>query len=246
MTSAIQKVDLGVDLPKGVKVTQVGVSFPERKLTEGQLTSLWENGVYGIERAHDHLNSVTNWFYGDLVNYTTAKHEKGRLDKICEDLGISKAKLRECARVSAAYPDHKSRNANLSWSHHRLAAHAPNGARDKILQDAEANDSTVAEVKAATDRAVSAVRPDGKTKKTKKSDIVQITGGRITSVAERVQLPEVVEIGINEIVDNADPITTTNELRYLRDSIREEVKVLQGLEQRVVRVIEGSKKQKKS
>ncbi len=97
-------------------MTPVGLNLTEETFTLSEFQSLFqETGK---------VHSQFQWAVCDLLLYGADRWNE-MLDDIVIECGFSKSTYRHYHRVAKAFPTHKNRIADLSFTHHRLVASMP-------------------------------------------------------------------------------------------------------------------------
>ena len=253
---------VGTALPEGVSITPYGfVGLPDpadeeaKPLTESQVNKLWQDGVQGMIGLRDMADAAFKWSIGDLANYTTKRFDRGRLDKLCEEYGISSSVARDCARLARQYEFHQRTQA--PWSVHRVAAPLEADARKKLLLDSIDQGMTVEDTQTEADRiAGKGKRPGAKGKAKADAPGINLTDSLLARLHERIQLTEKVDNTFDEIIDalpayelevkeSGEGQSLRSEVNQLREAIKEEAKHLQSIGSRLaaaVRLPKGAKR----
>ena len=256
---------VGSSMPDGVSITPYGfVGLPDpadeeaKPLTENQVDKLWRDGVQGMVGLRDMADAAFKWSIGDLANYTTKRFDKGRLDALCEEYGISSSVARDCARLARQYEFHQRTEA--PWSIHRVAAPLEADARKQLLLESINDGLTVEAVQTEADRiAGKGKRPGASGAKTKaKGDApgIKLTEGLLARLHERIQLTEKVDNTFDEIVDalpayelevreSGEGQSLRSEVNLLRDALKAESKHLLSIASRLataVKLPKGAKR----
>jgi len=246
--------NVGAALPEGVIITPYGfVGLPDpadeeaKPLTENQVDKLWRDGVQGMVGLRDMADAAFKWSIGDLANYTTKRFDRGRLDELCEEYGISSAVARDCARLARQYEFHQRTEA--SWSLHRVAAPLEADARKQLLLESINDGLTVEDVQTEADRiAGKGKRPGTKTKKASDADAIKLTESLLARLQERIQLTEKVDTTLDEIIDalpahelevkeSGEGQSLRSEVLNLVTALKAEAKHLQSLGSRLAAAI---------
>ena len=243
---------VGAALPDGVDFTPYGVTgLPDptdeeaKPLTESQVTKLWQDGVQGMVGLRDMADAAFKWSVGDLANYTTKRFDRGRLDELCEEYGISTAVARDCARLARQYEFHQRTQA--PWSVHRVAAPLEADSRAKLLAESISDGLTVEDVQTEADRiAGKGKRPGSKANGSKATDEpISLTESLFARMHERIQISgkadDTLEAIIEalpdyelEVKESGEGQSFRSEVLQLSDAIKAEVKHLQSTARRLV------------
>ncbi len=199
--------NVGAALPEGVDFTPYGVvGLPDpsdeeaKPLTEGQVNKIWSDGIQGMLGLRDMADCAFKWAVGDLANYTTKRFDRGRLDELCEEYGISTSVARDCARLARQYEFHQRTQA--PWSIHRVAAPLEADARGKLLAESIENGLTVEDTQTEADRiAGKGSRPGAKSKKAADGAVLVVTESQLVRLYERIQMSEKANTLLDEIID---------------------------------------------
>ena len=199
---------VGIELPSGVSITPYGfIGLPDpddedaKPLTENQLGKLWDGGIKGMTGLRDMAEAAFKWAIGDLANYTTKRFDKGRLDDLCEEYGISSSVARDCARLARQYDFNQRTQA--PWSIHRVAAPLESDARSKLLTESIDDSMTVEEVQVEADRiAGKGKRPGASAKGGRaKVTVLVVTEPQLARLNERILITESANTLLDEIID---------------------------------------------
>ena len=245
---------VGAALPDGVSITPYGfVGLPDptdeeaRPLTENQVDKLWRDGVQGMVHLRDMTDAAFKWLVGDLANYTTKRFDRGRLDDLCEEYGISSSVARDCARLARQYEFHQRTEA--PWSIHRVAAPLEADARKQLLLESINDGLTVEAVQTEADRiAGKGKRPGAKKDKLVGRPTITLTEALLARLHERIQLTEKVDNTFDEIVDelpvyelevkeSGEGQSLRSEVNNLRDALKAESKHLLSIASRLATAV---------
>ena len=254
--------NVGAALPEGVDFTPYGVvGLPDpadeeaRPLTESQVKKIWQDGVQGMVGLRDMADAAFKWALGDLANYTTKRFDRGRLDELCDEYGISTSVARDCARLARQYEFHQRTQA--PWSVHRVAAPLEADARKQLLLESINDGLTVEDVQTEADRiAGKGKRPGAKTKKASDADAIKLTESLLARLQERIQLTEKVDTTLDEIIDalpahelevkeSGEGQSLRSEVLNLVTALKEEAKHLQSIASRLqaaIKLPKGAKR----
>lgn len=255
--------NVGSTLPDGVDFTPYGVAgLPDpadeeaKPLTDNQVNKLWKDGIQGMEGLRNMAEAASRWAIGDLANYTTKRFDRGRLDELCEEYGISSSVARDCARLARQYEFHQRTQA--PWSVHRVAAPLEADARGKLLADSIDAGLTVEDVQIEADLlAGKGKRPGAKSKaRLVGRPAITPTEPLLARLHERIQLTEKVDTTLDEIIDalpayelevkeSGEGQSLRSEVLNLVTALRAEAKHLQSIASRLataVKLPKGAKR----
>ncbi len=253
--------NVGSTLPEGVDFTPYGVAgLPDpadeeaKPLTENQVNKLWENGVQGMIGLRDMADAAFKWALGDLANYTTKRFDRGRMDELCEEFGISSSVARDCARLARQYEFHQRTQA--PWSVHRVAAPLEAESRAELLTNSIDCGMTVEDVQIEADRIAGKGNRPGAKSKGKPAVVLVVTESLLARLHERIQLTEKVDAVFVEIIDalpaqelevkeSGEGQSVRSEVSNLVTALRAEAKHLQSIGSRLtasVKLPKGAKR----
>ncbi len=253
--------NVGSTLPEGVDFTPYGVAgLPDpadaeaKPLTDNQVNKLWENGVQGMVGLRDMADAAFKWALGDLANYTTKRFDRGRMDELCEEFGISSSVARDCARLARQYEFHQRTQA--PWSVHRVAAPLEAGERKTLLAESIEEGLTVEQVQTEADRIAGKGNRPGAKSKGKPAVVLAVTESLLARLHERIQLTEKVDTTLDEIIDalpayeleikeSGEGQSLRSEVLNLVTALKAEAKHLQSIGSRLtaaVRLPKGAKR----